>query len=235
MNLSRSLLAFACLLMVGTAMADFAATSSRAVDLSGHWKLNVALSEDAEAALQRRLDEERRKREAFMRRAQREGMLFPPPDPDDDSTGATPPQEQRANPQFPPRRSSLRQRREDELRKMLGISNTLDIVQSGGKITMESQVDARRFDAGSHSQVSMPQGELADSNVGWDGEWFVIERRVREGPRVTEKYRLLKTDQLESTMAWSGDTVLAGIKVRRIYDRVTGVIPPPDPAQGPVR
>ena len=67
--------------------------------------------------------------------------------------------------------------------------------------------------------MSMPEGQLADSNVGWDGEWFVIERRVRRGPRVVEKFRLLKTGQLEYLMNWGGDTELAGIKTRRVFDR----------------
>jgi hypothetical protein len=97
-------------------------------------------------------------------------------------------------------------------------------------------VDSRRFEAGSRSQVSMPQGELADSDVGWDGEWFVIERRASRGPRVIEKYRWLKkTDQLESRLAWSGDSPLAGIKVKRIYDRVVGAVAPPNAELGPVK
>lgn len=217
------------------AMADYAATSSRGVDLTGHWKVNAALSDDAEAALQKRLDEERKRREAFMRRAREEGELFPPPDPDDDPSGPPVAQEARPGPP-PPGRSNMRKRRDDELRKMLGISSTLEIVQTGSRIAMDSQVDSRRFEAGVRSQVSMPQGELADSNVGWDGDWFVIDRKARGGPRVVEKYRWLKkTDQLESVMSWSGETVLAGIKVRRIYDRMAGAPPPPDPGQGPIK
>lgn len=217
------------------AMADYAAISSRGVDLSGHWRMNAALSDDAEQLLQKRLDEDRKRREALMRRAREEGEMFPPPDPDADLPA--PPAAGEARPTLPPPgRSDMRKRRDDELRKMLGISPTLDITQSGSKIAIDSQVDARRFEAGVRSQVSMPQGELADSNVGWDGDWFVIDRRARGGPRVVEKYRWLKkTDQLESVMSWSGESLLAGIKVRRIYDRMAGAPPPPDPAQGPIR
>ncbi len=65
----------------------------------------------------------------------------------------------------------------------------------------------------------MPEGQLADSWVGWDGEWFIIERKVRSGPRALEKFRLTKTGQLEYMMKWSGDSELSGIKVRRLYDR----------------
>ena len=119
---------------------------------------------------------------------------------------------------------------------MLGISDTLQITQSGATIDIVSQVDTRRFEAGSRSQVSMPSGELADSAVGWEGPWFVIERRAKRGPRVIEKYRWLKkTDQLESQLAWGGESPLAGITVHRIYDRMLTAPPPPDPDSGPVR
>lgn len=234
-TMRRFLLALTLLSITCVAAAEYAAISTRGVDLSGRWKVNAALSDDAERLLQKRLDEERKRREAFMRRAREEGELFPPPDPDD--YPSAPSSAQDARPTSPSRgRSSMRKRRDDELRKMLGISETLDISQSGSRIAMNSQVDARSFEAGTRSQVSMPQGELADSNVGWDGDWFVISRKVRGGPRVVEKYRWLKkTDQLESVMGWSGDSVLAGIKVRRIYDRMAGAPPPPDPGQGPIK
>lgn len=231
----RSLLTLGLLSITCVATADYAAMSSRGMDLSGHWKVNAALSDDAEKLLQKRLEEERKRREALMRREREQGELFPMPDPDDDPSG--PPAAQEARPASPPPgHSNMRKRRDDELRRMLGISETLDIAQSGSRIAMDSQVDARSFEAGTRSQVSMPQGELADSNVGWDGDWFVIDRKVRSGPRVVEKYRWLKkTDQLESVMGWSGDSPLAGIKVRRIYDRVAGAPPPPDPGQGPIK
>lgn len=232
----RALLALGLLLVTHVALAAYDAASARGADLSGHWKLNAALSDDAERLLQERLEEERQRREKRLRRAREEGVLFPPPDPDDDLPA--PPAEKADRTTAPPRPpgARMRTRRDDELRKMLGISNTLDITQSGSKIGIDSQVDVRRFEAGTRSQVSMPQGELADSNVGWDGDWFVIDRRVRGGPRVVEKYRWLKkTDQLESILAWSGESLLSGIKVRRIYDRTAGTIAPPGPEQGPVR
>lgn len=234
-TMRRFVIALGLLSITCVAMADYDATSSRGADLSGHWKVNAASSDDAERLLQKRLDEERKRREAFMRRAREEGELFPPPDPY--GNPSAPSSAQEARPTSPPRgRSSMRKRRDDELRKMLGISETLDISQSGSRIAMNSRVEARSFEAGTRSQVSMPQGELADSKVGWDGDWFVIDRRARGGPRVVEKYRWLKkTDQLESVMKWSGDSVLAGIKVRRIYDRMAGAPPPPDPGLGPIR
>lgn len=228
-------------MLAHAALAAYSENPPRAVDLSGQWKVNTALSDDAERLLQERLAKDRKRREALMRRARADGEIFIPPDPDDDSPESPPPGapgEPRAG-DLPPRaspRGARLQRRDDELRRMLGISPTLGIKQSGTIVDIESQIETRRFEAGSRSQVSMPQGELADSSVGWDREWFVIERKVRSGPRVVEKYRWLKkNDQLESIIAWSGDSPLAGIKVHRIYDRVVGAAAPPDPRQGPVR
>jgi len=221
------------LLLGSTAVAGYDATSHQGVSLSGHWRLNTALSDDAEQMLQQRMEEERKEREKWLKRARQENPLGLPPlgEPMPESDTAAP-----ATPAPNPQMQGRRKRRDDELRRMLGISDTLAITQSGAIIDIESQVDSRRFEAGSRSQVSMPQGELADSAVGWDGQWFVIERNARKGPRVVEKYRWLKkTDQLESLLAWSGDSPLAGIKVRRIYDRVVGDVPPPDPAKGPYR
>src|SRR5690349_13291412 len=128
------------------------------------------------------------------------------------------------------------QKQQDEnLRRMLGVSGTLEIRQAAPtSFDFISAVESRRVEAGSHTQVSMPEGQLADSEVGWDGEWFVIERRVRSGPRALEKFRLVpKTGQLEYFMAWSGDTELAGMKIRRLFERRTQPAPAPDPDRGP--
>ena len=118
---------------------------------------------------------------------------------------------------------------------MLGVSPTLEIKQvDPGRFDVISAVDSRRVQAGSHTQVSMPEGQIADSWVGWDGEWFTIERRVRSGPRSLEQFRLTKTGQLEYVMKWSGDSELSGIKVRRLYDRRAGPAPEANPDHGPL-
>lgn len=222
------------LLAATTCLAAFDATPPKGVDLSGHWQVNTALSDDPEKMLQQRMDEDRKRYEQWMRKARENNPLGIPPldeSPPQPAAGAEPAPAPTANrPEQRPRN-----RRDEELRKMLGISDTLDITQSGAKIDIVSAVDSRRFEAGTRSQVSMPQGELADSRVGWDGQWFVIERRARRGPRMVEKYRLLKNGQLESQLAWSGDSPLAGMKVRRIYDRVVGKVAPPNPELGPVK
>jgi hypothetical protein len=202
------------------------ATSSRATDLSGTWKLNTGSSDDAQQMLDERLERERRQRAQWRRHQE---SMRPP--------GAPPSLESSQEQAGPGRRRPWQQRRYENLRKMLAIGDTLTIRQTGTSVEIVSELEARRVEAGSRTQVSMPAGELADSSVGWDGEWFVIERAVRKGPRVVEKYRIVKkTGQLEYRMAWSGDTELAGLKVTRYFERVTGASAAPDPAAvGPVR
>jgi hypothetical protein len=198
------------------------AAPRRAVDLSGRWVVNPELSDDAEQMLAERLEEQRRRyaRERRLEeRAQPEGL---PP----------------LNSEAPPPARELRpwqKRRLENFQRMLGATKTLDIEQQGASMTIASGLESRRLTAGLRTQVSMPEGELADSAVGWDGDAFVIERKVRRGPRVLERFRLLKSGQLEYTLAISGDTELAGMKIRRVLDRGEKTVASGDAGAGPVR
>jgi hypothetical protein len=230
----RSLLALLfCCLLYGCA-TPYETIPQRATSLEGAWVLNVGESDDAEQMLEDRLEEERAKFRRQMERWQRaRGARGEPQLPPIGAEGVDVPaagREARA-------RVMRRREREERLfRRMLGISQTLHIRHEGNRVEILSAVESRRFDAGSETQVSMPEGQLADSRVGWDGEWFVVSRRARGGPSVVEKFRVLsRTDQLEYYMAWSGETELNGMKVRRIYDRAAGELPPPNPDRGPVR
>jgi hypothetical protein len=206
--------------------AAFDAVPKRSIDLSGTWKLNAGLSDDAQHMLAER---QREQREEYMRWRRQQERMYPreaPPPIDVDGPV-------RRNEPSPSRRATIK-RQQENLYKMLAISDTLTIRQDGSTVELVSEVESRRVVAGSHTQVSMPEGELADSEVGWDGQWFVIDRSVRSGPHVVEKFRLLpKTGQLEYQMKWSGQSELRGMKIRRIFDRSTQAPPPPDLAAGP--
>lgn len=211
------------------AAADYAATPRRPVDLTGYWVVDTAVSDDAEAMLAKRQAEEQEKFDRMRRREEESRPRGMPPPIDVD---APPPDA--GNRRRTPR--PWQKQRDDNLRRLLGVSSTLEIRQLGPtSFELVSAVETRRVEAGSHTQVSMPESQLADSRVGWDGEWFVIERRVRGGPRGVEKFRLApKTGQLEYQMAWSGDTELSGMKVRRLYDRRTAPVPAQNPDSGPL-
>jgi len=203
----------------------YEARAPREADLSGRWTLNAALSDDADAELRRRLEKQLQRER---RRREQEAEAQPDEEPAP----------------LPDRMSGPKADRVlAQLREALELYPMLEIRQgeSGAKLEISAAGSQRRFTAGSRSLVSVPGGgsQLADSEVGWDGEWFVIERKVRKGPRVIERYRLLKkTDQLQATIAWSGgdrDEPLSGIKLKRVFDRAQGAPPPPDPDSGPVR
>lgn len=220
----------ALLCVLSACASNYQGVAPQNADLSGRWRLNVALSEDAEALLQHHLNQDsRREANRELRAMRASGSMLPPPESPQANSDAPPPRISNS-------RRTAQERHMNTLRRMLGISRILTITQAGANLQIVSEVDSRSFEAGTHSQVSMPLGDLADSAVGWEGEWFVIDRRVSGGARVVEKYRRLKpTDQLESLMAWSGDGPLSGVKVRRVYDRVEGALPPPDPGHGPVK
>lgn len=206
----------------------------RPVQLEGRWVLNSTQSDDAEQLLMDRL---RKQREADRKRMERwlgkrepsGGRAIPPIGEE----GVEVPAATRAARERLLRR---RAREEDLYKRMLNITKTLSVQQEGRRIEIDSAVESRRFDAGTESQVSMPEGQIADLETGWDGEWFVVHRRARGGPRAIEKFRVLKkTGQLEYYMAWSGDTELAGMRIRRIFDRSQSAPPVRNPELGPVR
>jgi hypothetical protein len=198
------------------------------VSLDGRWTVNEAMSDDGEALLQRRIGEEmkrmRRMEEQRRRRMEEDPFAWEPEFGPLERT---------------PQNVAAQEERDRDLRQMLGMTKFLTIKQTNGgaKVAIESDFETRRYDAGARTQVSLPQGQLADSRSGWEGEWFVIERNSRDGPRISEKYRRLKkTDQLELQTVVKGDSMLSGMKVRRVFNRVLGEPPAPaNPAAGPAR
>ena len=223
-----------CLCFACSLASAYSESPKRPVELEGRWVLNSALSEDAEQMLMERL---RKQREADRKRLERwlgkrdpsTGRAIPPVGEE----GVEVPAATRAARERMMRR---RAREEDLFKRMLNITKTLHIEQEGRRIEITSAVESRRFDAGTESQISMPEGQVADLETGWDGEWFVVHRRARGGPRAIEKFRVLKkTGQLEYQMAWSGETELAGMRIRRIFDRSQSAPPVRNPDVGPVR
>jgi len=195
--------------------------------IDGHWAVNLAASENGEALLAKRMEEISKEQRRFEERRRRQMQN----DPFAWEPEFTPPED---TPQF---RAKMEER-DRSMRQMLGMTKFFDIKQSakGGKIELVSEFETRRYEAGARTQVSLPQGQLADSKSGWEGEWFVIERNSRDGPRITEKFRRLKkTDQLEALVTIKGDSMLSGMKLRRVFDRKAGSQAPTSQSVGPVR
>jgi len=221
-------LSFALLLLCVSGVASaLKSTAPAAVSLDGRWSVNTALSDDAEQMLTQRRDEDmkrmQRQEEQRRRRMQNDPFAWEP---------------EFAPAERTPQNRAMMEERERAVRQMLGMSKFLNIKQSagGGQLEIVSEFETRRLSSGVRSQVSLPQGQLADAEAGWDGEWFVIQRNARQGPRITERYRWIKkTDQLEALITIKGDSALAGMKVRRVFDRDVAQAAPMNPAAGPVR
>lgn len=212
-----------------SANADLLSAPKRESHIEGEWKLNAQLSDDAQKALAERLKREHERMAHMMRDMDRRNPLGLPPL---DAGRDLPPPSDDA-------RARMRRRHaeEEEIHhRLLAISDWLTIKQDSAAIELVNAVEQRHLEAGTRSQVSMPSGELADEKVGWDGDTLVIDRETREGPDIVERFRWLKaTDQLEYRLAVSGDTELAGIKLKRIYDRGAAPAPPANPVIGPTR
>lgn len=222
---------FVILALLGASLPANALKSvaPREVTLEGRWTVNVELSDDGEAMLARRREEQmrrmQREEERRRRRMQNDPFAWEP---------------EFSMPARTPQNVARMEERERRTRQMLGLTRFLTIEQDerGSRLTITSDFETRRLDAGSRSQVSLPQGQLADAEYGWDGEWFVIERKARGGPRIDERYRRLeKTDQLEMRVTIRGDSALSGMKLRRIFDRASAEARVQQEAElmGPVR
>lgn len=205
-------------MIVSCSAQAYEARAPRDADLSGRWVVNTTLSDDADALLRTRVEKQLEREQRWREQQARE-------------EGEQAPSQELTAVQLG--------RVVTKLRRVLELYALVEIKQSDAGAVLEILGDSnqRRFTPGK-SLMSMPEGQLADAQVGWDGDGFVIERKVRRGPRVVERYRLLrKTDQLEAVISWRGssDDLLSGIKIKRVFDRSTGAPQAPDLDVGPVR
>jgi hypothetical protein len=196
------------------------------VTIEGRWSVNAAQSDDGEALLTKRMEEIRKEQQRFEERRRRRMQ----DDPFAWEPEFTPPEN---TPQFRARMEE----RDRAIRQTLGMTKFLNIKQSNGgeKVEIVSEFETRRLNAGGRSQVSLPQGQLADLRPAWEKDVFVIDRSSRGGPRIIERYKFLKkTNQLEVLTQVKGNSMLSGMKLRRVFDRAAEE-PAPNPQSGPVR
>ena len=216
-----------CVLLVAASAHALTAAAPAGISLEGRWTVNAAASDDAEALLAKRMEEIQKEQRRFEERHRRRMA----DDPFAWEPEFTPPAD---TPQFRTRMEE----RDRAIRQMLGMTKFANIKQSegGGKVEIVSEFETRRLTAGGRSQVSLPQGQLADLRPGWERDVFVIDRSSRDGPRIIERYKLLKkTNQLEVLTQIKGDSMLDGMRLRRVFDRAAAEPPPVTPAAGPVR
>jgi hypothetical protein len=228
--------ALSCLLVLvaGCAHADLKPEPVHPTDLSGHWVLNAAASDDAVAVANKWLSKEMRPRRQIMPRGRGQEEDDDYKIPDDEHTVVQPPPEDDDSPEGRKRHQPHINFNSERVRQVLGLVPALDITQSESGVKIATELENESYEPG-RSQVSMIDGGLADSQIGWDGETFSIDRRVPHGLRVTEQYRLLnKGTQLEVRLERRGEGMFSPINLRRVYDRAA---PPAavDPNAGPSR
>ena len=156
-----SALGFA-ILCVGCAGArSLAEAPAKPVNLSGEWRLNAALSDDARRILE---EAQSRVREQFKRRQEeyrRSEQLDRDPQGD---------YETRALERGPYR----------DFGPAVEIPAQITLSQNGGDLTIMSDDSETRFQAGRQSVVSFGQG-VADRRVGWSGQTFIVSTRAVDG------------------------------------------------------
>ena len=102
-------------------------------------------------------------------------------------------------------------------------------IPRGDVITIRQQPDEiyifdgttdRNFTPGAQSVVSVPEG-VADQHSGWKSRAYVIDVRAQAGPETIERYHLSDDGQHLLADIQSNGGNMPGIKIKRVYDRVS--------------
>ena len=150
-------------------------SAPQAVDLSGHWALNVKLSENPERLVG---EQGRRERERIDRsREPIDGVT---------ENGSVRPLDTRS------RGNAYRNLWERAMRErvaMLSPGKRLDITQSASELSLVSDGSSTRYTFGDKVIVSVPNG-AADRIAGWDGRRFMVRTSAPEGLRSVRSFEL---------------------------------------------
>jgi hypothetical protein len=200
--------------VVGCAGRSLKELPPKSVDLSGEWKLNTALSDDAQKTLQaqlrimnERMERERGSQHMGPMRRPTEGMTR------DTSGGAQPSEEERD----PGGLRKIRKQREERFTSMIAAPERMSISLKGTRFTVKHDDTSDTYTAGSKSVVSFGR-DVADRTSGWSGSEFIVSTRGVEGGAKEERYALQPDGRLVFFTKLSGD-LMPDVEVKRIYDR----------------
>ncbi len=101
----------------------------------------------------------------------------------------------------------------------------MTIEQKGGKLTIQSksasgELTTEEYVSGQKSDISVGQN-TAERNVGWKGNIFVIDTKVKSGPTKEDDYALDDDGRLIVATLMTGGR-MPKVDIRRVYDRVKG-------------
>ncbi len=106
----------------------------------------------------------------------------------------------------------------------LDAPDRMTIQQSGGKLTIQSkasngEVKTDEFVSGHAADIAIGQN-TADRDVGWRGNVFVVDTKVKSGPTMEQEYALDDDGRLIVSTLMSGGSV-PKVDIKRVYDRVS--------------
>jgi hypothetical protein len=201
------------LLMVGCVGRALEEMPPKGVDLSGNWKLNPALSDDARKLLQAqiaRMPVERTIPPMGPMRRPEEGMTRRAPDAENqDAT-----EEERDPGGF----ARQRRQREERYAGLIEAPDHMEISLDGRRFIVKNENTREEYRAGVKSVVSFGRG-VADRNVGWRGNAFIVSTRGVEGGSKEERYSLDPQGRLSLVTIISGDR-MPNLEIKRVYERV---------------
>jgi hypothetical protein len=217
-SLAAILLATACVLYGETAVARLKSTAPEDVNLSGVWKINTALSEDPQDALEERHRQARERMDTVRSVATPAvggivggivGAVL----------GGIANKDPAADPSA---RASLEQlmKTEDQL-AIEQQARALAWKRAGSEPDICTTEGAR--------PITLPNGETARRRCGWNDGVFVVELKLPDGFMRTDRYQVAEDgNQLDISTEIKGPRgPMSSFAFKRVYDRM---LTPPEPA-----
>jgi hypothetical protein len=111
----------------------------------------------------------------------------------------------------------------EQMKQRLASAERIEIEQRADDMTLKTDAGAVTCDTTETTQVSTPEGGVADRQCGWDGNAFVVELKSPDGVTQRDSYtladdgkQLIVTTKLDRG---GGDAPAMSMVTRRVYDR----------------
>ncbi len=207
-----TLLVAAC---VGT---RFGPDAPAGISFSGHWRLDVAASDDPQKALTQMRAEARR---IIARNAAAQGRGGP--DSGGGSAGPGDPGED-AGAHGPHRDPLERSPMAHIIENVAARGEFLSVQQRADEIVFDYGTSRRSFTPGQHSVVSA-EGGVGDQTSGWHGRDYQVVIKAQAGPTFTETYSLSADGKRLTDRVHLDSYELPAVTLTRFYDATDTIAP----------
>jgi hypothetical protein len=108
------------------------------------------------------------------------------------------------------------------LDSFLATREEFEIKQQPDTVSVNTLEETSTCKTGAATKVKVPNGDQMDQRCGWDGGTWVTELKSEDGVTRTNRYELRKNGQqlVMVSEIKGGHTQLAGLKLKRVYDRI---------------